>query len=63
MNTPELQKQLYNMYHSSEDLNIVSQVDLLYNGKSSYASLYHNVENMNLDKNAKPEADVDSAAI
>ena len=54
MNTPELQKRMYNMYHGNTDLNIVSQVDLLYNGKTNYAALYHEKESVNLDKNAEP---------
>ena len=60
MSTPELQKRLYNMYHGNEDLNIVSQVDLLYNGKSNYASMYRHAESTNLDNNVKPKEIEDS---
>ena len=48
------------MYHGNEDLNIVSQVDLLYNGKSNYASMYRHVESMNLDNNSEPKEIEDS---
>ena len=57
MSTAELQKRIYNMFHGQIDLNILSQVELLFNGKSYYASLYRHIEGVNLDQDTEPTND------
>lgn len=40
----EFQRKLQNMYHGNEDLNLVSQVDLMLEGKGKYANMYQVVQ-------------------
>ena len=54
MSTPEFQKRIFNMYHGNADLNIISQLDLLLNGKGIYSPLYRDSEGQTLDKNTEP---------
>ena len=40
----EIQRKLYNMYHGNDDLNMVSQIKMLCEGKSNYKNLYSSVQ-------------------
>lgn len=40
----ELQRKIYNMYHGSSDLNMISQVDLMCEGKGNYKNLYNSIQ-------------------
>ena len=40
----EFQAKMINMYHGNEDLNIVSQVDLMCGGKGKYMNMYNIVQ-------------------
>ena len=48
----EMQLKLFNMYHGCDDLNMVSQGDLLRNGKGNYSNLYNVIQTvvMNTDE-------------
>ena len=40
MSSTSFQRKLYNMYHGHEDLNIVSQLELMYQGQGRYSEMF-----------------------
>lgn len=57
MSTPEFQKRISNTYHGNVDLNIISQLDLIINGKGDYSNLYLNSEPLTLNENTEPSSE------
>ena len=51
MKTVELWKKGYNYFHGNEDLNIISQINLLVNGHGDYARIYDTEVNVVTDHN------------
>ena len=41
MPTQELHSKIYNIYDGNEDLNMISQVELMYEGKDAYSNMYN----------------------
>jgi hypothetical protein len=52
MPATEFQHKLYNTYHGNEDLNIVSQLELMFNAKGQYSNMYQTVHTINTSKDA-----------
>ena len=44
MSIHKMQRKVYNMYHGNEEMNVLSQIELLYSGKGTYSSLYHTLQ-------------------
>ena len=53
MPASEFQRKLYNMYHGNEDLNIVSQIELMFNAKGRYSQMYQTVHTLNTLKDVE----------
>ena len=53
----ELQRKLFNMYHGNEELNIVSQVELMCDGKGTFSHMYNIIQTVvtNTDHEANTE--------
>ena len=56
----ELQRKIYNMYHWNEDLNMISQVDMMCDGKGSYSHMYSIVQTV--VTNAEVDVNNDTAS-
>ena len=56
----ELQRKIYNMYHGNEDLNMISQVDMMCDGKGSYSHMYSIVQTV--VTNAEEDVNNDTAS-
>ena len=52
----EMQRKLYNMYHGNEELNIVSQVELMCGGKGAFSEMFNVIQTVVTN----PEADVNT---
>ena len=59
MTTNMMKKQMYNLYHGNLDRNIISQVDLLLNGKGDYERMYDINSCLITDSNELPPDDTD----
>ena len=44
MPTTELQRKMFNMYHGVEDLNILSQVEIMCAGKAAFSHLFNSIQ-------------------
>ena len=51
MKTVELWRRGHNLFHGNQDLNILSQVNLVVNGHGDYARIYDTEVNVVTDRN------------
>ena len=61
MSSTSFQRKLYNMYHGHEDLNIVSQLELMYQGQGRYSEMFYKVHTINTSNNVEIATDNDDA--